>query len=121
MDRPQRHIVVERTGEVSTVRLLKQRLTEKDILELSDELLVLANQAGCRKLVLVLGPGKIDCLFSLFLAKLVMLRRHLINFQGRMKIAEASPETIGIFKTCGLDTYFEFEPDAATAIAHFAE
>jgi hypothetical protein len=121
MDRPPRHIDVERTGDVSTVRLRNQKLTEKDILEMADELLGLANQGGCRKLVLVIGPGKIECLYSLLLAKLVMLRRHLVDRQGRLKIAEASPETIGIFKSCGLDTYFEFEPDAATAVARFAE
>jgi hypothetical protein len=121
MDRPHRHIAIESAGDVTSVRLLNPRMSEKDILEMADELLGLANQGSRRKLVLALGPDKIECLYSVFLAKLVMLRRHLNNCQGKLKIAAAAPETIGVFKTCGLDTYFDFEPDVATAIAHFAE
>jgi hypothetical protein len=120
MDRAYRHIAVEVMGDVTSVTMLNHRMSEKDILEMADELLTLANQGGCRKMVLALGPGRIECLYSVFLAKLVMLRRHLNNYQGKLKIAAAAPETIGVFKTCGLDNYFDFEPDVATAIANFA-
>jgi anti-anti-sigma factor len=120
MDRPFKRITVERQGDVFCVRLRKHKMDEADILEMADEMLNLINEQGCRKLVLSLGPGEVQCLYSVFLAKLVMVRRHLVERGGALKLCEASPETIGVFQACHLADYFDFVPDQASAIAALA-
>jgi anti-anti-sigma factor len=117
MNRPYRQIVVDRKGDVYCVRLRHHRLDEPDILEMADELLRLINGEGCRKMVLSLGPGDVECLYSVFLAKLVMVRRTLVEHGGQLKISDARPETIGVFEACHLKEYFDFVPDQATALA----
>jgi anti-anti-sigma factor len=114
---PLKHIAVERQGDVFCVRLCKHQMDEPDILEMADEVVALIDKQGCRKMVLSLGPGELDCLYSVFLAKLVMIRRHLTERGGVLKLCEASPETIGVFEACRLADYFEFVPDKATALA----
>ncbi len=121
MENPYRHIIVERNGAVFGVRLNSMRMSEKDVLEMADELLGIVNRDGCRKMVLSLGPGQVDCLYSVFLAKLVTVRRHMAAIQGKLKIAEASPETIGVFEACQLKEFFEFVPDMTAALAHFED
>jgi hypothetical protein len=120
MERSVRHIAIDRQGDVFCVRFRSHHMSEADILETADELLGLISKDGCRKMVLSLGPGEIECLYSVFLAKLVMVRRHLAEGNGRLKIAEASNATIGVFEACRLREYFEFEPDVPTAVAHFS-
>ncbi|HLN30773.1 MAG TPA: hypothetical protein VK395_23745 [Gemmataceae bacterium] len=121
MEHALQHIAVERQGDVSCVRLRRRHMEEADILEMADELLSLIDGQGCRKLVIHLGPGEIECLYSVFLAKLVMIRRHLLERGGHLKLCEASPETIGVFQACHLMDYFHFMPDQASAIAALAD
>jgi anti-anti-sigma factor len=120
MDKSLKHIKVERRGDVFCVHLRRSELQESDILEFADELLKLITADGCRKMVLSLGPGEVDCLYSVFLAKLVMVRRHLTERGGQFKISDASAETIGIFEACRLKQYFDFYPDMDAAVAAFA-
>ena len=91
-------------------------MSETDILEMADEILSLINKDGCRKLVIGLGPGQMECLYSVFLAKLVMIRRLLLEAGGRLKICEATPETIGVFEACHLKELFDFAPTQADAV-----
>ncbi len=112
-----KHIAVERQGDVFCLRLCKHQMDEPDILEMADEVVRLINKEKCRKMVLSLGPGELDCLYSVFLAKLVMIRRHLVEQGGVLKLCDACPETIGVFKACRLADFFEFVPDKATALA----
>jgi anti-anti-sigma regulatory factor len=121
MDRPYRHISVDCDGDVFNVRLRSHRLDEPDILEMADELLDLINDKGCRKMLLSLGPGEVECLYSVFLAKLVMVRRILLEQGGRLVICEARPETVGVFEACHLKEFFEFVPDQAAALASLAK
>ncbi len=67
-------IKIECRADVCCVRLRHTRLEEMQIQELGDELLALCNEDGCRKIALSLGPEPPDCLYSVFLAKLVSLR-----------------------------------------------
>ena len=119
MGRPPQLITVEPRGDVACVRLRSHQLDEPEVLALAEELLSLISDDSCRKMVLSLGPGQVDCLYSVFLAKLVMVRRRLIELGGQLKIAEALPATIGIFEACHLKEYFEFYPDVDSAIASF--
>jgi anti-anti-sigma factor len=119
MGRSLQQAKVERKGDVFCVRLRHHQLEEGEIAALAEELLSLISDEGCRKMVLSLGPGQVDCLYSVFLAKLVMIRRRLGELDGQLKICDASPATIGIFEACHLKEYFDFYPDVNSAIASF--
>jgi anti-anti-sigma factor len=121
MTRPFQEIVVERKGggDVFCVRLRHPHMEEPEILVFTEEVLSLISADNCRKLVLSLGPGDLTCLYSVFLAKLVMLRRQLLEKGGKLKICEASPATVGVFEACHLKDYFEFYPEQDLAIASF--
>jgi hypothetical protein len=116
MESSYRHITVERAGDVFCVRLARPRLDETAVLELADEWNALIDREGCRKLVLSLGPEDPECLYSVFLAKLVSLQRRLQEKGGALKLAEAGPHTLNIFEACRLKTFFDFIPDRAGAI-----
>jgi anti-anti-sigma factor len=119
MKQPYRQITVEHTGDVACVRLRHHRLDEAEVLEFAEEASQLIIEGGCRKMILSLGPGEVGCLYSVFLAKLVMIRRQLVERGGQFKIAEASPATIGIFEACHLKDYFQFHPTVDAAVAAF--
>jgi anti-anti-sigma factor len=112
---PYRHITVKRQNGVCCVRLRQHQMEEPAILEMADELLNLIHEQGCRKLALSLGP--LECLYSVFLAKLVMIRRHLTERRGALKLCEVSPQTLEVFEACRLKEHFDFLPDQATAVA----
>ena len=88
MTRQYRLITVERKRDVFCVRLRRTRLEELEIQNLGDELLSLVNDEGCRKLALSLGPEPPDCLYSVFLAKLVALRNAMNRVGGQLDIVE---------------------------------
>jgi hypothetical protein len=117
MELPYRHIVVERQGDVWCAHLAAPRLLECHLDELGDEFARLVNDDGCRKLVLSLGPQDPECLYSVFLAKLVTLLRRLQGAGGALKLADASAETHDIFTACHLDKMFDFAPTTAAAVA----
>jgi anti-anti-sigma factor len=121
MERPYRHIDVERHGDVFCVWLQHNQLDETALHETGEELKRLIEAEGCRKMILSLGPEDLECLYSIFLAKLVSLQRRLREHGGALKIADASSFTIGIFEACRLQDLFDFAPDRATAIAAFAK
>jgi anti-anti-sigma factor len=120
MERPYRHIEVERHGDVFWIRLRQPKLEEGALHELSEDLNTLLAADGCTKLVFSLGPEEPQCLYSIFLAKLVGLQRRLKAAGGGLKLAEVSPDTLRIFDACGLTALFTFVPDKAAAIAAFA-
>ena len=117
MQPPYHHITVEHQNGVCCARLRRHQMDELAILEMADELMNLIDKQGCRKMVLNLGPRPVECLYSVFLAKLVMIRRHLTELGGALKLCEASPETVEIFEACHLKEFFDFLPDEATAVA----
>ncbi len=111
-----RYINVEPVGDVMCVSLKKQRLTEQEVLELADEVVGLVD-GGCRKMVFSLGAGALHCLYSVFLAKLVMFQRMLRERGGALKLCDATPEVREVFQACRLDDLFDFVPDRAAAAA----
>ena len=116
-----RHLEVERRGDVFCARVRDNRLlAEIEVQRLAAELVDLVKVHGCRKLALSLGPGPLQCLYSVFLAKLVALRRILEEQGGAIKLCEVHPETYGVFKACRLHEHFDFLPDLDAAVAAFA-
>jgi hypothetical protein len=115
-----RWIEVERAGEVCCVRLREQRMDESGLHELGRELTHLVTEGAARKLAFSLEHISPDCMYSVFLAKLVTLRRTLQECGGALKLCAVTPDTLGVFEACQLKTHFDFVPDLATAIAAWA-
>jgi anti-anti-sigma factor len=115
-----RHITVDRIGDVTCVSLKSQRLGENELAQLADEVVGLID-GGCRKMVFSLGPEALECLYSVFLAKLVMFQRLLREHGGALKLCDATPEVREVFQACRLDDLFDFAPDRHTAAAALAQ
>ncbi len=120
MSGPFQHILVERRGDVFCVRFQRPRLEEKDIYELADEVTALVVDDGCRKLALSLGGGDLKLLYSILLAKLVMIQKRVQQYGGHLKLCDANPEVHKVFSVCQLHTLFDFAPDIPTAVADFS-
>ena len=119
MNPPYRFIAVECRGDVWCVRLRSPRLEEPDVYEFADELLGLVND-GCRKLALSLGPEGPDCIYSVFLAKLMTVQRVLGERGGGLVLCQVSPVARTVFEAARLEEQFCFLPDFDAAVAHFA-
>ncbi len=114
-----RHILATQVGDVTCVSLVKHRLAEEDLLQMTDEILALID-GGCRKMVFNLGPGALQCLYSVFLSKLVMFQRVMREHGGALKLCDVTPEVRDVFEACRLNDLFDFAPDQPTALAAFA-
>ena len=114
-----RQIVVERHGNVACVRLAKPRLDENEVYELSRELHRLAKQDGCPRIALCLGPETPECLYSVFLAKLISLQRHLDEIGGALKLCQCTPQVLEILDVCVLLDRFDLVDDPAQALAQW--
>jgi anti-anti-sigma factor len=114
-----RQIVIERHGNVAVVRLARTRLDENEIYELSRELHRLATQDGCPRIVLCLGPETPECLYSVFLAKLISLQRRLDAIGGALKLCQCTPQVIEILDVCVLLDRFDLVDSPAEALAQW--
>src|SRR4051794_26867023 len=103
-----RHILVEVKNDVFCVRLNKRSLTETEVLEMADEVVRLIEERNCCKMVLSLGPEDPYFLYSVFLAKLIMVRRRLLEAGGKFKIADASSHVRSVFEAAQMHQYFDF-------------
>jgi hypothetical protein len=116
---PPRFTEVERRGDVWCVRIRVPRLDEPEMVDLAEELYGLVRDGGCRKMALSLGPTPPEFLYSVFLSKLIRLRRLLHEQGGELVLCHASSEVQSIFEACSLDTLFRFLPDFDAAVAHW--
>jgi hypothetical protein len=92
-------------------------MDESALHELGRELTHLVTEGGASKLALSLEHVSPDCLYSVFLAKLVTLRRTLHDHGGALKLCGVTPDTLGVFEACQLKNHFDFVADVSTAIA----
>jgi hypothetical protein len=115
-----RLIQVDRQGDVFFLRLRNPRLEELEIHQLGEEIAWLVAEQGCRKMALSLGPEPPDCLYSVFLARLVAVRNALARVGGRLVLCEVGPVAMSIFRACSLHREFVFVPDFAAAAAVLA-
>jgi hypothetical protein len=119
MESAYRHLDVLRRGDVFCVRLRAHRIPEEQIPELAAELIDLAAREGCRKLALSLGPRAPECLYSVFLAKLMAVQRVLAGHGCGLVLCEAGPAVRAIFEACRLDEQFRFAADFDAAAANW--
>src|SRR5262245_28569008 len=110
-----RLIAVERTGNVACVHLTEHRLDECQIYELFGELLRLAREEGLTRIALCLGPETPECMYSVFLAKLISLQRRLEELGGALKLCQCTTQVIDILDACVLLGQFNLVPDCDTA------
>jgi hypothetical protein len=111
-----RFITVEQRGDVFCARLKRTRIDETEIYQTGAELISLCESEGCRKLALSLGPQPPDCLYSVFLAKLVTIRNTLRKHGGQLVLCELSPVAYSVFEACLLHREFTFAPDYDAAV-----
>jgi anti-anti-sigma regulatory factor len=116
MQRTYQFITVDRHGDVFTVSVQQPRIEDHQMEDLGAELGRLLDEENCRKMVLCLGPQEIDCLFSIFLAKLFNLQRRLESVGGRLALAHVSDDLRIIFRTAGIEKFFQFHPDQQSAL-----
>ncbi len=121
MHRSYRFIEVEPHGDVTCVNLRATYLSEENVLALAGELMDLVENQGCRTVLLSLGPGEPECLYSVFLAKLVTMRRRLHEEGGQLKISDASLVTREVFQATQLAGYFDFVPDRTAGLEAFGQ
>lgn len=120
MDRPYQYLEVRREGEIFCVRLRCHQFSEEELQGLFGELQQLLQADGCRKLLLSLGPPDPQCLYSVFLARLVSLQRRLQALGGGLKLCGVSPFIYNVFAACRLDCVFDFVPDEAAGIRQWS-
>ena len=117
---PYRHITVDRHGDVFCITLRQERLDDRAIREMAEEVIDLIETSGCRKLVFSLGPDSPNCMYSIFLVKLMAIHRRLQEQEGSMKLCDVRPEIFDVFEVCQLHQFFDFAPDRASTVAAFA-
>ena len=120
MPRQYRTLAIKRTDDVFCVRLKHAHLQEPEVHDLAEELVDLIDQEKCRKLVLSLGPEPPNLIYSVFVGKLLMVRRRLQEQGGALKLCGASPAVASVFDALRLTQYFDFYPDETAAVAAFA-
>jgi hypothetical protein len=121
MPRPYRTIAVEYTDDVFCVHLKNPQLQEPEVHEFADELVSLVADEDCRKLVLALGPEAPQLIYSVFMGKLLMVRRRIQDAGGALKLCDVPPTVRSVFDALQLTQYFEFHADRAAAVAAFAQ
>ncbi len=114
-----RHIIVERHGNVACVRLARLRLHEPEIYQMFGELMHLGREGGCPRIALSLGPTTPQCMYSVFLAKLIGLQRRLRELSGGLKLCECTRQVIEILNACVLLEHFDLVADPATAVTQW--
>lgn len=119
MTAPYRHIAVDRQGDVCCVRLLDHDLDEHRLRGMSDEVISLIEEDGCRKLALCLGQLK--CIYSVFIAQLIKIRRRMADQDGRLVLCDVTRDVVNVLESCQLRDYFEFAKDSAAAVEVFGK
>jgi hypothetical protein len=111
-----KQLILENYGNVTAVRFRQPRVAPDKMDELLVDLESLVDGAPSNKIALRLGPEDPECLYSVFLAKLVTVQKRLAKCGGALAIVEASPTVQNIFDACKLRTMFAFTPDLASAV-----
>ena len=116
MKGPEKLLKVERVGNIHCVHLNASRLEDHQMDDLGAEFAQLVDGDKARAVVLLLGPEDVDCLISVFLAKVLNLQRRLDAVGGKLALAQVNDDIREIFRIAGLEKYFRFYPDRESAI-----
>jgi anti-anti-sigma regulatory factor len=106
MDRTYKYFDVDPHGRTCVVRLLPLHYDETLLDPMGAELARLLDVEGYRNIVLSLGPDDPDCLQSVFLAKLLNLKKRLEQAGGALLLTDLSEHTRHILQVVGLEKHF---------------
>jgi len=116
MDLNFQQIDVSKRGDIFCARLKKRALTESDLHQFGEEVAELIAEHDCRKLALALGKDRLDCLQSMFIGKLNMIRKLLLEQKGHMRLCEIAPVNFDVLKVCKITELIETQPDLDAAV-----
>ena len=83
----------------------------------TDEAAALGDTLSAKPANLVLNLGSVTFLNSSNIARLLRLRKQLINAGRKMILCGVNDQVWGVFLVTGLDKIFEFTNDVSTALA----
>ena len=85
--------------------------------QFTDEMETLTSDLAGQPSNVVLNFGPVSFLNSSNIAKLLRLRRQMLNSQKQLVLCGINSQVWGVFQATGLDKIFEFTNDVATALA----
>ncbi|GIW80705.1 MAG: hypothetical protein KatS3mg105_2512 [Gemmatales bacterium] len=107
------YIHVTRLGDIHLAVLGKHRFDENVVRMIADELDRLVAEEDCKKLILSLSET--ETLLSVMIARLIHLRRRLLDRGGKLKLCDLSPEATQVLESCQLLNFFDIAPNVAAA------
>ena len=111
-----RYLDLERRGDSCCVRFRRGRLDDREIDDLTEELLTAGLSDACSRLILSFGgPHPPQLMYSIFLARLITLQRRLAERGRELVLCDVGPAVRAIFEACHLHGYFRFAADLAAA------
>ena len=111
MDKHYRFLEVESVNGIATITLRRTRFAEPEIIELTEEILQAAKDRSAPRVILDFEGKSPQCLYSIFLAKLVSIQRKLTAMNGGLRLCNCNSEVQDIFKACCLDQLFDMRGD----------
>ncbi len=102
--------------EALIIQFRLQRLDENQINTLTEEILHAGQQNRRRRLILRFGPKPVECMYSVFLAKLITIQRLLAAQQTSLILCEVPAPILSIFRASRLEGYFLFAADPEQAL-----
>ena len=113
-----RHLGVWRQGDVVVVRFGEHRILDERAIDiLGDELYAVAEQEGCRNLLL--NFSSVDRLSTVMLGKLLMVNKKMEAKGGKLRLCAIGPEIREVFNTTKLDRILDIRENEAEALKAF--
>lgn len=113
-----RQITVEKTGEVSVVRFVNEKIIDPlEIQEMGDELHALVKDEKATSILL--NFDGVNFLSSAALGKLIRLDQTVKQQDGQLKLSNIRHDLFDIFKITNLHNVFDIRDTAEDALAGF--
>jgi len=112
---PLKFMSYERQGDGLCLRFKNLRPSELEIQDSFQEIKKIIADEKAVKVALSLGPN-MECMYSVFLGKIISLQRQLNELGGKLAICHVSSQVKSIFVACKLDDRFCFTDDFPTAM-----
>lgn len=110
-----KHMSYEKQGDGLCIRFKNLRPSEPEIQDSFQEIKKIISDEKVNKVALSLGPN-MECMYSVFLGKIISLQRHLNELGGKLAICHVSPQVKSIFAACKLEDRFIFTEDFPSAM-----
>jgi anti-sigma B factor antagonist len=109
---------VEQVGDIAVVNFLDKRiLDEPTIQAIAEQLFVLVDEQGKRKMLL--NFSNVEYMSSAALGKLINLHKKLTTLSGRLTMCNVIPQIMEVFQITKLDKIFKIFPNEDDALATY--